>query len=132
MARPRPSIGREEWQILAYVADHHPATVRDVADEMARTAGKARTTVLTVMERLRMKGYLTRRKAGGVYRYAPKLSKAELTSSLVRDFVRDVLGGSVSPFVAYLTGEAELTPEEYEQLKGLVDSLEPREEGGES
>jgi predicted transcriptional regulator len=132
MARPGPSVGREEWQVLSYVADRHPVTVRDVADHMARASGKARTTVLTVMERLRGKGYLTRRKIGGVYHYAPRQSKGELTRQLIRDFVRDALGGSTSPFVAYLAGEAEVSPEEIEQLKRLVEGAEPRREEGTS
>jgi predicted transcriptional regulator len=132
MTRPRPSIGREEWQVLSYVADHHPVTVREVADHMAKASGKARTTVLTVMERLREKGYLARRRVDGVYRYAPRRSKAELTGELVRDFVEGPLGGSVSPFVAYLTDEGRVTPEELEQLRRLVEDLEARREGGSS
>jgi predicted transcriptional regulator len=132
MARPKSGIGREEWQLLRYVADHQPATVRDVADHMARTTGKARTTVLTVMERLREKGYLTRRKRGGIFHYTPRLSKADLTHELVREFVRDALGGSVSPFVAYLTGEANVTSEELEQLRQLVEGLDTQRKDGSS
>jgi predicted transcriptional regulator len=53
------------------VQDHHPVTVRQVAEHLARTKGLTRTTALNVMERLREKGYLTREKAGGVYLVAP-------------------------------------------------------------
>jgi predicted transcriptional regulator len=126
MAQPKPSIGREEWQLLRYVADHQPATVRQVADHMAQTTGKARTTILTVMERLREKGYLTRRKRGGVFHYTARHSKADVAHELVREFVRDALGGSVSPFVAYLTGEAEVSSEELEQLRQLVENLDTK------
>ena len=45
MARNREMIGREEMQVLRYVAEHHPVSVRDVADHVAATSGKARTTV---------------------------------------------------------------------------------------
>lgn len=126
MARPKSNIGREEWQLLRYVADHQPATVRQVADHMAQTTGKARTTILTVMERLREKGYLTRRKRGGVFHYTARLSKADVTQGLIREFVRDALGGSLSPFVAYLTGEADVSSEELEQLRRLVDDLDTK------
>jgi predicted transcriptional regulator len=130
MARPKSSIGREEWQVLRYVADHQPVTVRQVADHMASRSGKARTTVLTVMERLREKGYLARRKRGGIFHYTSRLSKAELTRDLVREFVRDALGGSVSPFVAYLTGEAKVTNDELEQLRELVEGLDSERKDG--
>ena len=130
MARNRETIGREEMQVLRYVAEHHPVSVRDVADHVAATSGKARTTVLTVMERLRDKGYLVRRKKGGVYLYTPKRSQAEVLRNLVADFVREALGGSVSPFVAYLAEEADLNPEEVRELRDLVADLEAQCAGG--
>ncbi len=130
MGRDRETIGREEMQILRYVADHHPVSVREVADHVAATSGKARTTVLTVMERLREKGYLVRRKKGGVYRYRPKRSQADVLRSLVADFVLEALGGSVSPFVAYLAEDADLNEEQLRELRDLVAGLDARRAGG--
>lgn len=130
MARNRGTIGREELQVLRYVADRHPVSVREVADHVAATSGKARTTVLTVMERLRGKGYLVRRKKGGIYLYSPKRSHAEVLRGLVADFVREALGGSVSPFVAYLAEEGNLKDEEVRELARLVADLEAQRAGG--
>lgn len=124
MARRRKSLGRAELEILKYVADHQPISVRDVAEHASRKNGLARTTVLTVMERLRKKGYLTRRKAKGIYRYCLKLAKAELMQTLVRDFVDGVLGGSVSPLTAYLDQTADLSDEEIARLRQLVQRLD--------
>jgi predicted transcriptional regulator len=126
MSRNRETIGREEMQVLRFVADNQPVSVREVADHLAIASGKARTTVLTVMERLRAKGYLVRRKKGGIYRYSPKRSQAEVLRSLVADFVRQALGGSVSPFVAYLAEDADLDDEQVQELGRLVAELESR------
>jgi predicted transcriptional regulator len=112
--------------VLRLVADEHPISVREVADKLADTSGQARTTVLTVLERLRKKGYLTRRKTGGINRYSPRVAMTQLLQSLVGDFVHRVLGGSVSPFVAYLGQKTEVDPEELEELKRLVRELEDR------
>ena len=131
MARNRETIGREEMQVLRYVADNQPVSVREVADQVAATSGKARTTVLTVMERLREKGYLVRRRKGGIYRYSPKRSQADLLRSLVADFVREALGGSVSPFVAYLAEDANLDDKQLRELGRLVADLEAQRAGGE-
>ena len=60
---------------------------------------RIRIHVLTVMERLRDKGYVSRRKEDGVFRYAPCAEKAELLRGLVREFVETTLAGSVSPWV---------------------------------
>jgi len=125
---PKPeSLGRVELDVLRLVAEHHPLSVREAADKLADTSGQARTTVLTVLERLRKKGYLTRRKSGGVNRYSPRVAMHSLVQSLIGDFVTGVLGGSVSPFVAYLGRQSQLAPEELDELKRLVRELEARE-----
>ncbi len=122
--REHPNIGRAEMDVLRYVTDHHPVTVRQVADHVSETKGHVRTTVLNVMERLRQKGYLVRRRTNGVFQYSPRLAREELLRSLVRDFVVRALGGSLSPFVAYLAQEAKLTPEEVSELRALVQNLD--------
>jgi predicted transcriptional regulator len=126
-ARKEQKVGRAEMEILHYVQDHHPVTVRDVADHFAESHGHVRTTILNVMERLRKKGFLTRRKAEGVFQYEPRVGKADLLRSLVRDFVEKTLGGSLSPFVAYLSREAKLSEEEVTELRELVAELKGKE-----
>jgi predicted transcriptional regulator len=121
-------LGRLELDVLQYIADHNPITVREVATHFAETSGQARTTLLTVMERLRAKGYLKRRKAGGAHRYTPTVRKAELLERLIGEFVEGVLGGSVSPFVAYLSRSLLLSDDEARKLEQLLKRIESREQ----
>ena len=118
-----PQLGRAELAILQHVIDNHPVSVREVANHVSETTGQARTTVLTLMERLREKGVLKRRKVKGVNRYSPRIDKAELMDALVGDFVEGVLGGSVSPFFAYLSNSQELTDEEIIELRKLARNM---------
>ena len=113
-----------EWEILQYVTEHAPITAREVADHFAETHEWARTTVLTMLDRLRSKGYLNRDDTGSVHLYAPSEPRNDLMTSVVRDFVDKALGGSLSPFMAYLGKEARVTPEELEELKRIVKSLD--------
>ena len=124
--RGATKIGQGELEVLQYIHDHHPATVRQVAQHFAQSKGHVRTTVLNVMERLRKKGFLVRKKAGGSYRYSPKERKADFFHSMVDQFVQRALGGSVTPFVAYLVREALLSKEEIQELKRLVAELESK------
>jgi predicted transcriptional regulator len=117
-----------EWEILQYITEHHPITVREVTEHFATTHKWARTTILTMIERLRSKGYLTRDESGSIHRYLPSHPKKELMQSLVRDFIEKALGGSLSPFMAYLGDEANLSSEELDQLKQIVRDLETAEE----
>jgi len=128
MTRPKDPLGHLELDVLQYVSDHNPITVREVATHFAEASGQARTTLLTVMERLRTKGYLSRRKVQGVHRYSPTVAKPELLDSLVGNFVDEVLGGAVSPFVAYLSRSPLLNADEARKLEGLLKCIESREQ----
>src|ERR1700712_1298581 len=81
------TIGDQELALLRYVAEQGEATVGQVAEGFGSPRGLARSTVLTMMERLRGKGYLERRQAEGVFRYAARETDGELLHGVVRDFV---------------------------------------------
>jgi predicted transcriptional regulator len=126
------SLGEQELQVLRYVWEHAPVSVRDVAAHFAETRALARTTVLTVMERLRNKGFVDRTRDGGNYLYAPQREKGALLRDMVKDFTERVLGGSFDPFIAYLANDANLTNEQIADLRKLVDTLEKKERSDES
>ena len=117
------SLGEQELALLRHVADTGRVTVGEVAEGFGGPRGLARSTVLTMMERLRRKGHLGRRLVDGVYRYESRTSSGELLRGLVGRFVERSLGGSVSPFVAYLDDSPGLSDEELQQLQDVVDRL---------
>jgi predicted transcriptional regulator len=130
MADPKAPLGSTEIEILRYIGDHHPISVGEAAQYVAQTTGQARTTVLTIMERLRRKGHLTRKRVKGVYRYSPKVAKDDLLRGLVENFVDTTLGGSVSPFVAYLSEGGPISEGDLNTLKRLVREMEDQRKGG--
>jgi predicted transcriptional regulator len=123
MAEKNGTIGDQELALLRYVAEAGPATVGEVAEGFGAPRGLARSTVLTVMERLRKKGRLKRRKAGGVYRYSSPVAAGEVLRGVVQSFVETTLGGSVSPFVSFLAEAEELSEEELAELTQIVARL---------
>ncbi|MFB3904344.1 MAG: BlaI/MecI/CopY family transcriptional regulator [Acidobacteriota bacterium] len=127
-----PTVGEQELALLRYVSDRPGVSVGQVADGFGHDRGLARSTVLTMMERLRKKGYLNRRLVAGVYRYRARTSSAELLRGLVSRFVEKSLGGSVAPFVAYLNETRNVSDEELKELEELVSKLQAtRQKGGE-
>jgi len=115
--------GSQELAILRYVAEHDPVAVGRVAEAFAAEQGLARSTVLTMMERLRKKGHLTRRKSGGVYLYRSALDGAGVMSRAVGQFIDRALRGSVSPIAAYLTERGEVSVDELKELERAVRAL---------
>ena len=79
-----------------------------------------------MMERLRAKSYLRRRKAGGVYRYSTATEPDDVMRSAVGQFVANTLQGSVSPFVAWMSERAQVSDDELAELEGLVADLQSR------
>jgi len=127
-----PTLGDQELSLLRHVTDHAPVTVREVAERFGESHGLARTTVLTMMERLRRKNFLTRRKDGGAFQYLPTVAKTELMQHLVHDFAEKTLGGSLSPFVAYLSEAKGLSDREIAELRKLVETQESESKSSES
>jgi predicted transcriptional regulator len=112
-----------ELELVRHVLASGPLTVREAAEGFGEPRGYARTTVSTLLERLREKRYLKRAKKDGVYVYSSVLSQGELMRTVVGRFVDRALGGSVSPLVAFLTENPSLTDREVEELRRLVEGL---------
>ena len=124
-------IGQSEMKILRFISERGHCSVKDASD-FFEAEGIARTTILTVMERLREKGFLVRKKAAGVYRYSPKISQSEVLHKLIKDFVSKTLGGTISPFLAYLDGDAQLSSQELAELKNIIEKQETSKQGGDN
>jgi predicted transcriptional regulator len=122
MATP-PTLGDQELALLHFVAQEGPVSVGEAAERFGGPRGLARTTVLTMMERLRRKGRLRRRRAEGVFRYSSPVGARDLLAAVVRDFVAGPLGGSLEPFVAYLAESEDVSPQERRELEALVERL---------
>lgn len=122
------NLGKAEMDVLRFVAEHAPVTVREAANHLMQTKGHVRTTVLNTMERLRRKGFLSRKKVRGVFQYQPVKSKAELFQRLLKGFVESAFGGSHAPLVAYFAERGKMTPEELRMLQSIAARLDTPEE----
>ena len=118
------TVGDQELALLQFIADRGRATVAEAVEGFGLPRSLARSTVLTMMERLRKKGHLGRRAVGGVYHYTPRTAPGAAVRQAVQTFVDRTLGGSITPFVAYLTERAGLTDDEIAELETLVAKLQ--------
>ena len=122
----KPSIGDQELALLQHIDESGTASVGEVAASFGEPRGLARSTVLTMMERLRGKGYLKRKQLRGMFRYSTVTGAGEAMRSAVGSFVEKTLSGSVSPFVAWMSEHAEVSDDELAELEALVSQLQSR------
>lgn len=118
-----PSLGEQEIEVLKYVSVMGQTSVRDAATYFEEQKGLARTTVMTVLERLRKKGYLSRSKQNGLFVYAEKVETENVLKSRVSDFVEKTLGGSISPLLNYFAEHKDISSDELEKLNEILKSF---------
>jgi predicted transcriptional regulator len=123
-SQPLKPIGDQELALLRFVGDAGRSTVAQAVEGFGVPRGLARSTVLTMMERLRKKGHLGRRRVDGVYHYTPRTAPGAALQHAVQTFVDRTLGGSITPFVAYVAEREQLSDDEIAELETLLAKLQ--------
>ncbi|MGQ0631553.1 MAG: BlaI/MecI/CopY family transcriptional regulator [Sporichthyaceae bacterium] len=113
------TFGELEAQIMQVVWRHdEPVTVRTVAAELIEGRPLAYTTVMTVIERLREKGWLTRTKVGRSFQYTAAREAQDYTA----DLMDQVLNSATDRADALLRFAGKLSPEEAAALRRALNS----------
>jgi predicted transcriptional regulator len=78
-------LGELEAQVMQRIwARGDAVTVRDIVGDLQRDRPIAYTTVMTVMDNLRKKGWLRRRAHGRAYHYEPTVSGEEHSAGVMQ------------------------------------------------
>ena len=128
MIKQQKALGELELDVLKAIWENQPCTVQEVAKILGKKRGCARTTILTVMQRLHVKKFLKRQKNDGVFQYSTTEGRTKVMSRMIGQFLDKVLDGSALPFVTYLSDTRDLTVEQAETLKAIVEKLEHKEQ----
>ena len=119
------NLGEQALAVLQFISERDGATVGEVATGYGEPHGLTRSTIVTVMDRLRAQGYLTRVKGDdGVYCYKPAQPQEELWGWLVSRFIEKTLSGRLTAFSAYFTRSEKLTDTEKVELNRLLAKME--------
>ena len=121
-----PSVSDAELALLKVLWKHGPANVRQVR---ARLKGRkwAYNTVLTLLTRLREKGYASSERDGQTLVFKACVSRQDLLRLRLTELVDEVCDGTASPLVHALVQGQQFSQEELEQLRRMLDELEPLE-----
>ena len=123
----RKGLGQLELEVLKVAWERPGITVQELAEIMSTRRRCARTTILTVVQRLHAKGFLKRRKVDGVFRFTPTGERRTVLSRLISQFVDTVLDGSPAPFLTYLADTKRLSESQLSELREILGHVEARE-----
>ena len=126
-AERRGSLVRLLGQLEAVVMQRlwsygRPVAVREVLEDLRQERTIAYTTVMTVMDNLHRKGFLTRELVGRAYQYEAAQTRAEHNAAVMGD----VLAGSSDRAATLMRFVEQMPPEEVAQLRQVLASRAPK------
>jgi predicted transcriptional regulator len=121
--KPDNNLTPAQFEIMQLAWDaKHGATVTEIWEAVGQRRDVARTTILNLVDRLEKRGWLSRRKVEGVYRYMPTIDRQALSADVAGEFVDAFFSGSAADLVMSLLGSRRISRDEVEQLRSLLDA----------
>jgi BlaI family penicillinase repressor len=120
MRARHPTLTPQELALMKIVWRADAVTVRDVYEALRETRPIAYTTVMTMLNILETKGYLTKVKQERAYRYRPTRPARLVIGGMVREFVHRVFDGASQPLLLQLVRETRLSKAERAELVRLI------------
>ena len=90
-------LGELETAVMELLWQKPGQTVNEVEERMQPRGGRAHTTVLTTLDRLHGKGYLTREKRGKAFVYSPRYTREEFERGVAQEVLGALLGKLTEP-----------------------------------
>jgi len=115
-----PRISDAEWEVMKILWEKSPATANEVVDRLQGANSWSPRTVKTLLNRLVAKKALGFEEDGRMYRYSPLVTESECARAESRSFLNRVYGGALTPLVAQFLQERDVSHEEIEELRRLL------------
>jgi predicted transcriptional regulator len=114
-----PRLTNRELDVMSILWRLGSGTVTEVKEELRDDL--AYTSVLWILQTLDEKGFVRRTKEGRAHRYHPAIKQEAAGGSALTQIVDKVFHGSASMLVAQLVRERNLSDDELERMKKLLD-----------
>jgi predicted transcriptional regulator len=116
-----PFPAKLELQILKILWREGPLRVRDVRRQLAEEGRElAHTTVVTTLNTMADKQFVTRTQEANAYVFAPRVTEEEVSRGMLSDLVDRVFDGSVSSLMLHLLDSEQIDAEEFAALRRLI------------
>ncbi|GAB5403176.1 MAG: hypothetical protein Aurels2KO_14070 [Aureliella sp.] len=111
-----------ELAILKVLWRESPLPVREVRARLESDANRplAHSTVVTMLNIMHRKGFVTRRKKANAFLFSPKQQRQNVVGKMMGTFVSSVFEGSATDLVSNLLETRDLDAEELGELRKLI------------
>lgn len=114
-------LSKTEEQVMQYLWKLKEAFMKDILVEFPEPK-PATTTVATLLKRMKDKGFIDYKLNGKSRKYFPLVKKSDYFSKHVNKLIKNFFNDSASQFASFFTKETNLSVEELEELKKVIDN----------
>lgn len=125
--KPSSQPNDVELDILRVVWKLKKCTVREVHDTLQSSRQSGYTTTLKMMQVMCEKGLLQRDDTQRPQVYSPAVPEEQTQRQIVGDLIRKVFGGSTRKLVMHAVQSDEISQDEINEIRKLLDKLEERQ-----
>jgi predicted transcriptional regulator len=127
MPRTAKDITDAELSILQMLWDEGPSSVRQLVDLLSQIGPPVQAaTVQKLLERLEAKQWVKRDRSESIQKFIALGNRDDLIGQRLEGIAEQLCEGSMTPLLSHLVKRDQLSPEEIQHLRELIDSLDPK------
>jgi BlaI family penicillinase repressor len=119
-------ISEAEWEVMRVLWTESPLTANKIVEKLTATKHWKATTIRTLINRLVEKKVLSYEKKGREFHYYPLVAEVDCIQAESHSFLRRVYRGALTPILSAFMENEELSPEDAEELKRILQKKERR------
>ena len=113
-------LSKSEEQVMQFLWKRNKAFMKDLLEDFPKPK-PATTTVATLLKRMADKGFVGYTTVGKSREYFPLVKKSDYFSKHVNNLIKNFFNNSASQFASFFTSETNLSNEELEELRKIID-----------
>lgn len=124
-------LTQQEEQVMLSIWELGTCNVRDIVLGFPEPKPPY-TTIASIVNNLKRKGYLIVGRSGNTYEYTPLIPEAEYKKEFMGGFVQDYFENSYKEMVSFFAKEQKISTEELKDIIRLIEKGNPdvEQEGG--
>lgn len=113
-------LSKTEEQLMQHLWKLEKAFMKDILEQY-NDPKPATTTIATLLKRMTDKGYVSYKTFGKSREYIPLIKKADYFSNHLNGLIKNFFNDSASQFASFFTKETNLSDDELQELKKVID-----------